>query len=101
MTPSSVSFEYGSHKVTLETGKVARQASGAVIATMGDTVVEVSECHQADIRYFPSLVSMTVRDVAKASFLGEAFENPRVPRWVESTSVSCFHISMFRAFVLN
>ena len=39
MSPSSVSFQYGSNKVTLETGKVARQASGAVVVTMGDTVV--------------------------------------------------------------
>lgn len=33
------SFTFGDHKVTLETGRVARQATGAVVATMGDTVV--------------------------------------------------------------
>jgi polyribonucleotide nucleotidyltransferase len=33
------SFQYGSHTVTLETGEIARQATGACIASMGDTVV--------------------------------------------------------------
>jgi len=33
------SFQYGPHTLTLETGEMARQASGAVIAKMGDTVV--------------------------------------------------------------
>jgi polyribonucleotide nucleotidyltransferase len=38
----SVSFDYGSQKVTLETGEIARQAGGAVMASMGDTVVLVT-----------------------------------------------------------
>ena len=33
------SFQYGTHTVVLETGEIARQSSGAVIASMGDTVV--------------------------------------------------------------
>lgn len=32
-------FQYGDQTVTLETGRVARQASGAVLATMGSTTV--------------------------------------------------------------
>jgi len=36
------SFQYGSHEVTLETGEIARQASGAVMASMGGTVVLVT-----------------------------------------------------------
>jgi polyribonucleotide nucleotidyltransferase len=36
------SFQYGSHEVTLETGEIARQASGAVMVSMGGTVVLVS-----------------------------------------------------------
>ena len=32
-------FQFGSHSVTLETGEVARQADGSVIASMGDTIV--------------------------------------------------------------
>ncbi len=33
------SFQYGQHTVTLETGEIARQASGAVLVTIDDTVV--------------------------------------------------------------
>ena len=36
------SFQYGDHTVTLETGEIARQASGAVMVSMGDTVVLVT-----------------------------------------------------------
>ena len=36
------SFQYGSHSVTLETGEMARQADGAVVVTMGETVVLVT-----------------------------------------------------------
>jgi len=32
-------FQYGQHRVTLETGRLARQATGAVLVSMGDTVV--------------------------------------------------------------
>ena len=32
-------IDFGGKKLTLETGKIARQADGAVIATCGDTVV--------------------------------------------------------------
>jgi polyribonucleotide nucleotidyltransferase len=33
------SFQWGQHTLTLETGEIARQASGAVVVTMDDTVV--------------------------------------------------------------
>ena len=33
------SFTYGSHTVIMETGEVARQAHGAVLVNMDDTVV--------------------------------------------------------------
>lgn len=32
------SFRFGDHDVTLETGEIARQATGAVICRMDDTV---------------------------------------------------------------
>ena len=32
-------FQYGDHTVTLETGEIARQASGAVLVSVEDTVV--------------------------------------------------------------
>ncbi|HET7160482.1 MAG TPA: hypothetical protein VFI62_15890, partial [Burkholderiales bacterium] len=39
LNPIKKTFTYGSHQVTLETGEIARQAHGAVICTMDDTVV--------------------------------------------------------------
>ena len=42
MNPIKKTFQYGAHTVTLETGEIARQASGAVIVSMGDTVVLVT-----------------------------------------------------------
>jgi polyribonucleotide nucleotidyltransferase len=36
------SFQYGAHAVTIETGELARQADGAVLVSMGDTVVLVT-----------------------------------------------------------
>jgi polyribonucleotide nucleotidyltransferase len=35
-------FQYGDHSVTIETGELARQADGAVLVTMSDTVVLVT-----------------------------------------------------------
>jgi polyribonucleotide nucleotidyltransferase len=42
--PQQVSVEVGGRTLTLETGKVARQANGAVLARYGDTVVLVAAC---------------------------------------------------------
>jgi polyribonucleotide nucleotidyltransferase len=39
LTPFRKSFAYGAHTVTLETGEIARQAGGAVLVNMDDTVV--------------------------------------------------------------
>ncbi|MBP7901147.1 MAG: polyribonucleotide nucleotidyltransferase, partial [Gammaproteobacteria bacterium] len=38
----SISFPYGQHTVTLETGEIARQADGAVLVKMGDTQLLVT-----------------------------------------------------------
>ncbi|MCG3188066.1 MAG: Polyribonucleotide nucleotidyltransferase [Rhodocyclaceae bacterium] len=39
MTPTKKVFQYGAHSVTLETGEIARQAHGAVLVNVDDTVV--------------------------------------------------------------
>jgi polyribonucleotide nucleotidyltransferase len=36
------SFPYGDHQVTIETGEIARQAGGAVVVSIGDTIVLVT-----------------------------------------------------------
>ena len=42
MSAIKKSFKYGDHTVTIETGELARQADGAVLVTMSDTVVLVT-----------------------------------------------------------
>ena len=42
--PHQVSVEVGGRTLTLETGKVAKQANGAIYARYGDTVVLVTAC---------------------------------------------------------
>src|SRR5258708_3710479 len=42
MKSISKTLQYGRHTLTLETGEIARQADGAVLVTMDDTVVLVT-----------------------------------------------------------
>lgn len=42
MKPASISFEYGKHTVTFETGEIAKQSTAAVMVKMGDTAVLVT-----------------------------------------------------------
>ncbi|MCY4340664.1 MAG: polyribonucleotide nucleotidyltransferase [Gammaproteobacteria bacterium] len=42
MSTHKKEFQYGSHTVTLETGRMARQADGAVVVSMSETVVLVT-----------------------------------------------------------
>ncbi|MEM8768121.1 MAG: hypothetical protein AAGE43_11790 [Pseudomonadota bacterium] len=39
MNPITKEFQYGDQTVVLETGRVAKQATGAVLVSMGPTVV--------------------------------------------------------------
>jgi len=36
---SKKTFAFGEHSITIETGELARQASGSVVVTMAETVV--------------------------------------------------------------
>jgi polyribonucleotide nucleotidyltransferase len=40
----SFEVDLGDRKITLETGKMAKQANGAVVVRSGDSVVLVSAC---------------------------------------------------------
>lgn len=42
MKPIKKSITYGRHTLTIETGEIAKQAHGAVMVSMGDTVVLVT-----------------------------------------------------------
>jgi len=59
------SFQYGNHQVTLETGEVARQASGAVMVSMGGTVVLVTAVAAAKQKEGQDFFPLTVDYVEK------------------------------------
>ena len=42
LKPIKKSVPFGRHTLTLETGEIARQAGGAVVASLGDSVVLVT-----------------------------------------------------------
>ena len=51
MSALTVNFDYGDWKVTMETGRIARQASQApVLISMGDTMVLTTVVGQAGMR---------------------------------------------------
>jgi polyribonucleotide nucleotidyltransferase len=70
------------HKWALETGKMAKQADGAVIVTMGETVV-LSAVQSADPRpgidFFPLTVDYRERTAAAGKFPGGFFKREGRP----------------------
>ncbi|GFZ99286.1 polyribonucleotide nucleotidyltransferase [Dyella caseinilytica] len=65
MAKVTKSFQYGNHEVTLETGEIARQASGAVMVSMGGTVVLVSVVAAAKAKDGQDFFPLTVDYVEK------------------------------------
>jgi polyribonucleotide nucleotidyltransferase len=61
----SKSFQYGKHEVTLETGEIARQASGAVMVAVGGTVVLVTAVAATKAREGQDFFPLTVDYVEK------------------------------------
>src|SRR5918999_6329489 len=53
-------IQIGSRTLSLETGKVAKQADGAVIVRSGDTMVLVTACHAASPREGIDFLPLTV-----------------------------------------
>ena len=65
MAKVTKSFQYGNHEVTLETGEIARQASGAVMVSMGGTVVLVTVVAAAKAKDGQDFFPLTVDYVEK------------------------------------
>ncbi len=83
MTPVVKEFQYGNHTVRLETGEIARQASGAVMVSMGDTVVLVTAValkQGAEGRdFFPLTVDYQERTYAAGKIPGGFFRREGRP----------------------
>jgi len=77
------SFAYGRHQVTLETGEIARQADGAVLVSMGDTVVLVTAVGVREARpgqdFFPLTVDYQERTYAAGRIPGGFFKREGRP----------------------
>ncbi|MCL7423396.1 MAG: polyribonucleotide nucleotidyltransferase [Methylobacter sp.] len=83
MTHSKKTFSFGAHQVTLETGAIARQATGAVICSMGDTVVLVTVVARPDTvggrDFLPLTVNYQERTYAAGRIPGGFFRREGRP----------------------
>ena len=74
---------FGGKKITLETGKVARQADGAIIATCGETVVLATAVGakkvNPDMDYFPLSVNYQEKYYAAGKIPGGYFKREARP----------------------
>ncbi|MEM6906248.1 MAG: polyribonucleotide nucleotidyltransferase, partial [Pseudomonadota bacterium] len=77
------SIEWGGETLTLETGKVARQADGAVMATMGETTVLATVVYEKKpkegLDFFPLTVHYQERYYAAGKIPGGYFKREAKP----------------------
>jgi len=85
------SFQYGDLTVTMETSEIARQASGAVMLSMGDTVVFVTVVAVKDSDetrdFFPMTVNYQERTYAAGKIPGGFFRREGRPS--EAETLTC------------
>ncbi len=75
-------FRYGKHEVILETGRIARQSSGAVLASMGDTTVlvtVVASREPSNRDFFPLTVDYEERTYSAGRIPGGFFKREGRP----------------------
>jgi polyribonucleotide nucleotidyltransferase len=76
-------FQFGAHTVTLETGRMARQADGAVLVTMSDTVVLVTAVARKEAvagrDFFPLTVNYQEKTYAAGKIPGGFFKREGRP----------------------
>jgi polyribonucleotide nucleotidyltransferase len=81
-------FQWGSHTVTLETGEIARQAGGAVIVNMEDTVVlatvVAAKNPKAGQDFFPLTVDYIEKTYAAGKIPGSFFKREGRPSELET-----------------
>jgi polyribonucleotide nucleotidyltransferase len=83
LSVSRQTFSYGAHTVTIETGRLARQADGAVVVTMGDTVVLVTAVGRREAvagrDFFPLTVNYVEKTYAAGKIPGGFFKREGRP----------------------
>src|SRR5438093_13317388 len=72
---SRVSVEVGGDEITFETGKLARQASGAVVVRSGDTMVlcTATAGNERDVDFLPLTVDVEEKHYAAGKIPGSFF----------------------------
>ncbi|MCI6632101.1 MAG: polyribonucleotide nucleotidyltransferase [Sutterella sp.] len=79
----SKSFRFGDHNVTLTTGEIARQATGAVVCQMDDTVVLATVVAKKETKpgqdFFPLTVDYIEKTYAAGKFPGGFFKREGRP----------------------
>ena len=79
----SKTFQYGEHEVKIETGHLARQATGAVLVTMGDTVVLVTAVARPEAKpgqpFFPLTVNYQEKFYSAGKIPGGFFKREGRP----------------------
>ena len=70
MNPVTHSFQYGNDTITLETGRIARQATGSVMVTMGNTSVLCTVVAKASPKPGQSFFPLSVHYQEKAYAAG-------------------------------
>jgi polyribonucleotide nucleotidyltransferase len=90
-TATTKEFKYGDHTVKLETGEIARQASGAVMVSIADTVVFVTAVALKDADpskdFFPMTVNYQERTYAAGKIPGGFFRREGRPS--EAETLTC------------
>src|SRR3974390_564851 len=79
----TVELDWGGRKLTLETGRMARQADGAVLATYGETtvlaVVGAAKAPKEGVDFLPLTVNYTEKYYAAGRIPGGYFKRERGP----------------------
>src|SRR4029450_2654555 len=81
-------FQWGPHRVTLETGEIARQSSGAVLVNIEDTVVLATVVAKKDAKpgqdFFPLTVDYIEKTYAAGKIPGSFFKREGRPSELET-----------------
>lgn len=81
-------FQWGQHSVTMETGEIARQATGAVLLDMAGTVVLATVVAKTDAKagqdFFPLTVDYTEKAYAAGKIPGSFFKREGRPSELET-----------------
>jgi len=81
--PIKKSIQFGRHTLTLETGEIARQADGAVLVSLDDTVVLVTAVGKHEVKpgqdFFPLTVDYQERTYAAGKIPGGFFRREGRP----------------------